>query len=267
MNPEDEIFIACSPRIVRRRLGSLSDNNGNSTNGNQQPNPDQLTLPSPGESITIKIGDDAIEPINMEIADITPNGSLRRRRSRIPSEEDETGLMDFLRSSGSSGDGLRERRGAEQYGSLDRSWSRKTRRRPNLMDFVNDERERPVSPAPPHPDHKVTGNEQSDSRISPTELKGETERKIKGESPVRYSLFPLKIRDTETLKVAKFDCPFEENGVNGLLLGSSTLRMVEVVKFPSGGHPATISASIWIRDTWGERFTRASHPARRRGRS
>jgi len=54
--------------------------------------------------------------------------------------------MDFLRSSGQ--DGNRERKGgADQYGSLDRSWSRKGRRRPNLMDFVNDDRERPVSPA------------------------------------------------------------------------------------------------------------------------
>jgi hypothetical protein len=48
LNPEDEIFIACSPRIVRRRLGSLSDNNGNGANGGQLA-PDQLTLPSPGE--------------------------------------------------------------------------------------------------------------------------------------------------------------------------------------------------------------------------
>ncbi|CAL8104840.1 unnamed protein product [Orchesella dallaii] len=123
LNAEDEIFIACSPRVVRRRLGSLSDQ----ANNNLQ-SPDQLTLPSP---------------------DTTPNGSLRRRRSRVPSDEDESGLMDFLRSSGTEGN--RERK-PEQYGSLDRSWSRKTRRRPNLMDYLNDERERPVSPAPGHKD-------------------------------------------------------------------------------------------------------------------
>lgn len=124
LNSEDEIFIACSPRVVRRRLGSLSDQANNSLQS-----PDQLTLPSP---------------------DTTPNGSLRRRRSRVPSDEDESGLMDFLRASGN--DGTRERR-PEQYGSLDRSWSRKARRRPNLMDYLNDERERPVSPATEHHHH------------------------------------------------------------------------------------------------------------------
>ncbi|CAG7729172.1 unnamed protein product, partial [Allacma fusca] len=151
LSPEDEIFIACSPRIVRRRLGSFSDNpnNGHSSN-------DQLALPSP---------------------DTTPNGSLRRRRSRVPSDEDESGLMDYLRSSG--GDGSRERRpGNEQYGSLDRSWSRKTRRRPNLMDFVNDERERPVSPAPAHPELK--GNPGN-----PTVQVDKTSEETKHENPTR----------------------------------------------------------------------------------
>jgi len=121
--------------------------------------------------------------------DITPNGSLRRRRSRIPSEEDESGLMDFLRSSGSSSDGLQAKRGTEQYGSLDRSWSRKTRRRPNLMDFVNDERERPVSPAPPHPEFKGPGNpnrtENPDAKPPGTDPKIDGDRKSKNESPVR----------------------------------------------------------------------------------
>lgn len=41
--------------------------------------------------------------------DITPNGSLRRRRSRVPSEEDDNSLMDYLRTSGHA-DGSRERK-------------------------------------------------------------------------------------------------------------------------------------------------------------
>ncbi|CAB0020214.1 unnamed protein product [Nesidiocoris tenuis] len=45
---------------------------------------------------------------------ITPTGSLRRRRSRVPSEEDDASLMDFLRSSGH--DGTRERK---SWGSLE----------------------------------------------------------------------------------------------------------------------------------------------------
>lgn len=40
--------------------------------------------------------------------DVTPNGSLRRRRSRVPSEEDDHKLMDYLHTSGH--DGSRERK-------------------------------------------------------------------------------------------------------------------------------------------------------------
>lgn len=45
--------------------------------------------------------------------DVTPNGTLRRRRSRIPCEDDDGNLMDFLRTSGQ--DGTRERK---SWGSL-----------------------------------------------------------------------------------------------------------------------------------------------------
>lgn len=84
--------------------------------------------------------------------DTTPNGSLRRRRSRVLSEEDEGSLMDFLRSSGHDS-GVRERKSLS-YGSLDRSWARRARtgntgkKRPDLLsvDF-NADRERPTSPA------------------------------------------------------------------------------------------------------------------------
>lgn len=48
--------------------------------------------------------------------DITPTGSLRRRRSRVLSEEDDGSLMDFLRSSGHD-NGSRERK-PSSYGSL-----------------------------------------------------------------------------------------------------------------------------------------------------
>jgi hypothetical protein len=58
LSPEDDIFIACSPRVVRRRLGSHNtENQNNNTASNAGPagggggagnSPDQLTLPSPG---------------------------------------------------------------------------------------------------------------------------------------------------------------------------------------------------------------------------
>lgn len=116
--------IRFSPAMSRRRMGSFNSN---------------------GDVI---MREDGMSP------DITPNGSLRRRRSRVLSEEDEGNLMDFLRSSGHDG-ATRERKSAAGYGSLDRSWARRARsgsagkKRPDLLnvDFGAD-RERPASPSP-----------------------------------------------------------------------------------------------------------------------
>lgn len=109
-----------SPGFPRRRMGSFSG--------------------PPGEE----------QPQDTYSPDITPTGSLRRRRSRVPSEEDDSNLMDFLRTSGQEIAG-RERK---SWGSLDRSWARRARgsggrKRPDLLsaDFSGD-RERPTSPSP-----------------------------------------------------------------------------------------------------------------------
>lgn len=118
--------IRYSPALSRRRMGSFNNN---------------------GE-IIIKDGD-GLSP------DITPNGSLRRRRSRVLSEEDEGNLMDFLRSSGHDNTTRERERKGSSYGSLDRSWARRARsgsgckKRPDLLnvDFGVD-RERPSSPSP-----------------------------------------------------------------------------------------------------------------------
>lgn len=123
--------IRFSPALSRRRIGSFntSNNNGNNSQGFDYNREDGMS------------------------PDITPNGSLRRRRSRVLSEEDEDNLMDFLRSSGHDNT-LRERKSANGYGSLDRSWARRARTgnakpRPDLLnvDFGPD-RERPTSPSP-----------------------------------------------------------------------------------------------------------------------
>lgn len=114
-----------SPAMSRRRIGSFTSN---------------------GDGVLLR--EDCASP------DITPNGSLRRRRSRVLSEEDEGNLMDFLRSSGHES-GSRERKSVSYGGSLDRSWARRARsgsgskKRPDLLnvDFGND-RERPSSPSP-----------------------------------------------------------------------------------------------------------------------
>ncbi|KAJ8918956.1 hypothetical protein NQ315_016858 [Exocentrus adspersus] len=133
---EDELSITGSPCLSRRRLGSFNGN-GEAT-GKEDKSPD-----------------------------ITPNGSLRRRRSRVLSEDDEGNLMEFLRASGN--DTNRERKSWGKlrfvftnllitfvliYSVLDRSWARKARgsgprKRPALLgaDFSS-ERERPSSPSP-----------------------------------------------------------------------------------------------------------------------
>ncbi|XP_076638635.1 FH2 domain-containing protein formin 3 isoform X2 [Colletes latitarsis] len=115
---DEDVSIAGSPSI-RRRLGSCSGGTG-----------DQLSTK-----------EETYSP------DVTPNGTLRRRRSRIPCEDDDGNLMDFLRTSGQ--DNTRERK---SWGSLDRSWARRARgqsRRSDLLnaDFSTD-RERASSPSP-----------------------------------------------------------------------------------------------------------------------
>lgn len=127
-----------SPAMTRRRMGSFNSN---------------------GDSL---LREDTASP------DITPTGSLRRRRSRVLSEEDDGSLMDFLRSSGHYDSGSRERK-PSSYGSLgnvvihskrnlfvffvtkrilDRSWARRARsgsgnkKRPDLLNIDFGDRER-----------------------------------------------------------------------------------------------------------------------------
>ncbi|KAL1455382.1 hypothetical protein WDU94_009481, partial [Cyamophila willieti] len=121
--------VPSSPAVMRRRLGSLSgDPNLNSSR------------------------EDNFSP------DITPTGSLRRRRSRVHNEEDNSTLMEFLRSSNppATESPTQPFGNRKSWGSLDRSWARRARgggtafkKRPELLnaDFYGD-RERPGSPSP-----------------------------------------------------------------------------------------------------------------------
>lgn len=93
---------AASPRIIRKKMGSSNS----VANG------------SWGE----------IDCIDTQSPDITPNGSLRRRRSRLSSEDREDNLMDYLRSTAEA-DSLRDKSKAPESGSLDRSWFRRSTRR------------------------------------------------------------------------------------------------------------------------------------------
>ncbi|XP_011314517.1 uncharacterized protein form3 [Fopius arisanus] len=115
---DEDISITGSPSI-RRRLGSCSG--------------------GPDQQIT---KEDTYSP------DVTPNGTLRRRRSRVPCEDDDGNLMDFLRTS-SGQETTRERK---SWGSLDRSWARRARGQPRRGDLLNadfsGDRERPSSPSP-----------------------------------------------------------------------------------------------------------------------
>lgn len=72
-----------SPAMARRRIGSFNSNGGGGGGG----------------SDANAMRDDGFSP------DITPTGSLRRRRSRALCDEDDNSLMDFLRSSGQDNGG------------------------------------------------------------------------------------------------------------------------------------------------------------------
>lgn len=120
------------------------------------------------------IKDESVSP------EVTPNGSLRRRRSRVLTEEDD--LMEYLRTSGQD----RERK-SSTYGSLgikmmffmkkyaycyiqtisDRSMARRarsgssSRKRPELLNIdFNADRERPNSPSPMVEQHPSSQNSE-----------------------------------------------------------------------------------------------------------
>ncbi|XP_075228293.1 uncharacterized protein LOC142328432 isoform X2 [Lycorma delicatula] len=148
MTSEEDISQTGSPMLTRRRFGSFSGEPG-AKEENYSP-------------------------------DVTPTGSLRRRRSRVPSEEDDTVLMDFLRGH----DGTRERK---SWGSLDRSWARRARgggrKRPDLLSAEFGERERPSSPSPapsPSSENKPLLFTSSEEETKPRAWKQKIEAWLQG---------------------------------------------------------------------------------------
>lgn len=87
-----------SPRVIRRRMGSTNS----IVNGS--------------------CGD--LTNTDTQSPDVTPNGTLRRRRSRLSSEDREDNLMDYLRSTAEA-DSIRDKSKTGESGSLDRSWFRR----------------------------------------------------------------------------------------------------------------------------------------------
>lgn len=160
MTSDEDISTAGSPSI-RRRLGSCSGG------------PDKDETYSPGEgSISSPQSWQVFSWMIFE--DVTPNGTLRRRRSRVPCEDDDGNLMDYLRTTGQ--DSARERKSWGSLGELgysishckflekrwttpltndpctDRSWAKRARGQPRRGDLLNADfsadRERPSSPSP-----------------------------------------------------------------------------------------------------------------------
>lgn len=138
-----QLDIRASPAMARRRIGSFN------SSGDHGGRDDGFSPGSFSWFCLHKSTETDFSPL--AISDITPTGSLRRRRSRVLSEEDDNNLMDFLRSSANE-NSFRERK-TSSYGSLDRSWARRARsgsnkKRPDLLNIdFSLERERPVSPA------------------------------------------------------------------------------------------------------------------------
>lgn len=151
-NSEDEVSLLGSPYVTRRRIGSFNGQNGDPNNVERSP-------------------------------DITPNGSLRRRRSsRVLSEEDEGNLMEFLRASGHD-NATRERGKGGGWGSLDRSWARRARgsgprKRPALLGaelYYSADRERPSSPSPLVNEEKPTQEVEEEKPTRPREWRQKIE--------------------------------------------------------------------------------------------
>ncbi|XP_054709449.1 formin-J-like [Uloborus diversus] len=99
----------------------------------------------------------------MDSPDVTPNGTLRRRRSRLSSEDRESSLMDFLKQSAEADPKL-DKTQLMDTSSLDRSHLRRSsrRRRPEILSAELNERERPASPGnSPLFERKAIGLESS----------------------------------------------------------------------------------------------------------
>ncbi|GIX67123.1 FH2 domain-containing protein 1 [Caerostris extrusa] len=113
-----------SPRIIRRRIGSSN-------------------------SVVNGSGGD-IDGFDTQSPDVTPNGTLRRRRHRLSSEDKEDSLIDFLRQTADADAARTEKGKLPESGSLDRSMIRRSsrRRRPDLSAVELIDRERPASPGP-----------------------------------------------------------------------------------------------------------------------
>ncbi|XP_066138967.1 inverted formin-2 isoform X1 [Euwallacea fornicatus] len=141
---EDEFYAINSPLLPRHRMGSF--------NGQGQEN-------------------------DKESPESSPNGSLRRRRSK-GMLDDQGNLMEFLRNSSDCSN--RERK---SWGSLDRSWARKAKgtgpkKRPALLtaDFLL-ERDRTTTPSPLIEVKGSCSAPEEDSFIS----KDKMETRLKGE--------------------------------------------------------------------------------------
>ncbi|XP_076352422.1 uncharacterized protein LOC143247809 [Tachypleus tridentatus] len=131
--PSEEEYMS-SPRVVRRRIGSIT---------------------------SITNGQDNID--TGELSDVTPTGSLRRRRSRLSSEDQDVELIDYLKHTSELEAKDRKSLGSIDGGSLDRSLLRRSgrRRRQDLLAVELNERERPASPISPTMERVMTIQENN----------------------------------------------------------------------------------------------------------
>lgn len=115
---DEDVSITGSPNI-RRRLGSCS---GGIVD--QQSTKEDIYSPGTRDENANRFSLFLLKNsyYKLFLTDVTPNGTLRRRRSRIPCEDDDGNLMDFLRTSGQ--DGSRERKSWGSLGTIVLSRSR-----------------------------------------------------------------------------------------------------------------------------------------------
>lgn len=128
---DEDVSITGSPNI-RRRLGSCS---GGIVD--QQSTKEDIYSPGTRDENANRFSLFLLKNsyYKLFLTDVTPNGTLRRRRSRIPCEDDDGNLMDFLRTSGQ--DGSRERKSWGSLGTIVLSRSRLSLLYPFYVKFMS----------------------------------------------------------------------------------------------------------------------------------
>ena len=175
----------------------------------------------------------SLQEINGEM--VNSPGGTRRRRSRIPSEEDDQ-LINFLVTGSQEKEknlsvGNLVSESQQNYGSLDRGLMRRSRgrRRPEMLNIDQDSRDRSAPTLPPQQPVKqeVTSQNVNKDQEKPEKIKNRIESWLKGaeEDAEKAELYLDKKRD---IKVNK------KGSATDLVPQTDVLKALEAVEDANG---------------------------------